>query len=38
VPESVSGKIKIVGQLEGWPFQVKADPTIVEVKSSTAAK
>jgi hypothetical protein len=36
VPESVSGKIKIVGQLEGWPFQVKTDATVVEVKASTA--
>jgi hypothetical protein len=38
VPDSISGKIKVVGQLEGWPFPVKVDPTVVEVKASTAAK
>jgi hypothetical protein len=36
VPDSVSGKIKVVGQLEGWPFKVKTDPTEIEVKASTA--
>jgi hypothetical protein len=30
VPENVKGNLKFVGALDGWPFAVKADPTIVK--------
>jgi hypothetical protein len=33
VPDSISGKIQVVGQLEGWPFNVKTDPTVIEVNA-----
>jgi hypothetical protein len=31
VPENVKGQIKVVGTLEGWPFEVEADPTVLTV-------
>jgi hypothetical protein len=29
VPEKVKGQLKVVGALDGWPFEVKPDPTTV---------
>jgi hypothetical protein len=30
VPQNVKGSLKIVGALEGWPFAVKQEPTVVK--------
>jgi hypothetical protein len=34
VPAAVTGTIKVVGMLEGWPFAVQPDPTEVDVKKA----
>jgi hypothetical protein len=30
VPADVQGDLKVVGLLEGWPYPVKEDPTVVK--------
>jgi hypothetical protein len=33
VPSEVQDNVKVVGVLDGWPFEVKQDPTVADARA-----